>query len=985
MQLLYPTSSVSHFRKMDHTSFEELRRQYRAEAIQACVAAEQRGYEKAYAKLSLNLSTLSEECEALKKKIAILNQVKGIYGADRADIKTIMEQVYRNLKLQFETDDDAPLLISRFKTALRQATVELSASSSETAPRDKNLPDNISSAEACVIRIVPRAPPILLSVPHRKRRMIFYCSIDGYVLNSSTGLFGSKFASYNIRTDIRPFSVDGEKTVVVARRFSDFVAFEARLRNAFPRCILPVLPPKEASIQTTDAVVQRRLRYLNIWLRYVAHHIDMSQVPCFGQFISDQVDDTYFVIDASFNQKNFIDSNKCETYLKKSQYRRANKPDMPAVWTERGKFDSVNTLELVNRDYRLLAHNMIDTLISSKRFDSSLTSCAGIARHLESSLQELLGVDDAQTDTSIIIFLSQTVHVMENYYSFWSIHFRTLMDTVRFFGQPCMESAKSLIDRSYAHETCSDSSADIILALAVDWNQLREFRQAELYKCVLNYSVDMRTETATMRHDIESQSQELAGIIEYSANMVNSFKESCQAQTLQLELLYEELSTRVAVTIEKTKFGLNHVERVSLPQGVRRAPVKIFQRIKPELNITVDYVGVESTPDTVLCTAEGDDKISSPSMGYDGHNNIHEYDDNMTVEEANNHKPRRNKFGGSVASITPHLRHRQQLNKKSTHAISSNPLCSKSETSATENNFLAQSYAAQVSSSRQADCPKQTDFNNVAQKKLSDLPRRQNGLNEVYSWGDGDDSSTCNHEAQHRKTSQILTDKEDCNLTRRQPYGGENVDTGSDSDEVFQKSAISVTDATDWEEVRLPDSQGGGVYYYHKKTRISRWDRPDDNISAALEARLMEEQKRVDLAVQRRKKEILENVKLQEDRAIQYDLLQHKIQGIIAEWLKPPRALRERNIVELLNTVSEIVPMLKNDTFASSEYLTRLSVQEATPDQVRKCYMRIVRLIHPDKISTECSNEDRFLAKAAFVALTESYQKYMDSKRGSSS
>lgn len=49
-----------------------------------------------------------------------------------------------------------------------------------------------------------------------------------------------------------------------------------------------------------------------------------------------------------------------------------------------------------------------------------------------------------------------------------------------------------------------------------------------------------------------------------------------------------------------------------------------------------------------------------------------------------------------------------------------------------------------------------------------------------------------------------------------------------------------------WEKVDSPE----GTYYYHKKTRVSRWDKPDDAVTAALNSRLQDTERSADSAFQ---------------------------------------------------------------------------------------------------------------------------------------
>jgi hypothetical protein len=105
-----------------------------------------------------------------------------------------------------------------------------------------------------------------------------------------------------------------------------------------------------------------------------------------------------------------------------------------------------------------------------------------------------------------------------------------------------------------------------------------------------------------------------------------------------------------------------------------------------------------------------------------------------------------------------------------------------------------------------------------------------------------------------------------------------------------------------------------------------------------------------------------------------YLILQSTVDAIVSNWVKPKGAIRQRNVVELLNTISEVVALLAENDFATSSTVKNLDMKTSSFeeviklvlcywmsyqclnyflrfDQVRKCYMQIVRVIHPDKIS----------------------------------
>jgi hypothetical protein len=94
--------------------------------------------------------------------------------------------------------------------------------------------------------------------------------------------------------------------------------------------------------------------------------------------------------------------------------------------------------------------------------------------------------------------------------------------------------------------------------------------------------------------------------------------------------------------------------------------------------------------------------------------------------------------------------------------------------------------------------------------------------------------------------------------------GKETTLNPSKKEKTSNKSSSCSDLPSGWEEV-VSDT---GTYYYHKVTRISRWDKPDSTIAAAHNARLYESKRQVDEAVLRRKEERDNDKKNNEERLL---------------------------------------------------------------------------------------------------------------------
>ncbi len=91
------------------------------------------------------------------------------------------------------------------------------------------------------------------------------------------------------------------------------------------------------------------------------------------------------------------------------------------------------------------------------------------------------------------------------------------------------------------------------------------------------------------------------------------------------------------------------------------------------------------------------------------------------------------------------------------------------------------------------------------------------------------------------------------------------------------------------------------------------------------------------------------------------------MKDLILSWKHVTGTSKQRSLPELissLHTLLEIVP---------EGALPPLSESSSCSD-VKKGYLKAVRIIHPDKLPANMVLEHRVLAEAVFVALSESYE-----------
>jgi hypothetical protein len=208
-----------------------------------------------------------------------------------------------------------------------------------------------------------------------------------------------------------------------------------------------------------------------------------------------------------------------------------------------------------------------------------------------------------------------------------------------------------------------------------------------------------------------------------------------------------------------------------------------------------------------------------------------------------------------------------------------------------------------------------------------------------------------------------------------------------------------------WVEVKAPG--GGGVYYYHKLTRVSRWTKPDAAVTAKLNARLEAEQ--ADVA--RRQAERLASISAAEAAAaeekVEADRLQAAQAAAVAAWAeaagwrgpKPVRKalkagdpaaplLPKRLLVELLASVHSVPgvteyfpkPLMAaagiqpgaRDVAAASHPADALSA-----GVVKRAYLNAVKVLHPDK-TTGHALLQRMTAQSAFTVVGAAWELYQE-------
>ena len=163
-----------------------------------------------------------------------------------------------------------------------------------------------------------------------------------------------------------------------------------------------------------------------------------------------------------------------------------------------------------------------------------------------------------------------------------------------------------------------------------------------------------------------------------------------------------------------------------------------------------------------------------------------------------------------------------------------------------------------------------------------------------------------------------------------------------------------------WQEVSLDDGSGK-TYWYHKETRQSRWEKPDNAMIRKLEMRLKVERE----ATAKRRAQRIDDMRKAEQRDAEQAAVTESAaidaQRRVNEWL------RGKRVQLMIRTLHELLPR--------SLLAEPIKCGETSAD-VKRAYREAVKVVHPDKLSTTTSTEDKQLCSKAFMAITEAFNEF---------
>jgi len=161
-----------------------------------------------------------------------------------------------------------------------------------------------------------------------------------------------------------------------------------------------------------------------------------------------------------------------------------------------------------------------------------------------------------------------------------------------------------------------------------------------------------------------------------------------------------------------------------------------------------------------------------------------------------------------------------------------------------------------------------------------------------------------------------------------------------------------------WEEVKMED---GRVYYYHRLTRASRWDKPKGAMAEAMEQRIIEEERKKENAIRERKKLREEEKRKAREMEEEKDDLSRSTAEAVKKWATG------KGVHLLLNDLGNI--------FEGAPVPAAPLTAESSASEVKRAYMKAIRHVHPDKIGANASVQMKLTSQAVFGALNAAHER----------
>jgi hypothetical protein len=163
-----------------------------------------------------------------------------------------------------------------------------------------------------------------------------------------------------------------------------------------------------------------------------------------------------------------------------------------------------------------------------------------------------------------------------------------------------------------------------------------------------------------------------------------------------------------------------------------------------------------------------------------------------------------------------------------------------------------------------------------------------------------------------------------------------------------------------------------GTYFYHRVTRAVRWEKPEGCLSEKIEQAAREKEAELKRKQQARKDDMRRAEEEKTAEAAEVARVEAEVQQKVECWSS------DRPIAALLASLSRILPtciiVARGQNLHQQPLLAPEMCMSATQSEIKKAYLKALRLVHPDKVAGQgVSVEHKLLCRFVFIKLTDAY------------
>lgn len=1018
----------------DEASYEQLRLKFRREAQQAIHEAEKRTRDECAAEFHGKLKSADDEARKWKAIAQSLSTTPAHFPEGEVQhsllVRYAMEQVYRDVKSEFGSDKDKDVELTASDAIHRMKNVLIVSTNTlmHKLPRMTVLLENVSVAPPPISK---SAPMLRSHAPAAQLHPVLHVSIAVPTEVAGGSLFGKSHASYGIEVSL--VAADGTEQFQQKRRFSEFLALMESLTKEVKHGILPALPPKDLD-STSPKVTEPRRRYLTLWLRYLLHHLSYRHLSVMQNFLLGNAVSTQWptpVVSKSFSEytvrtvpvacrfaKRGLMEDEYEQDIDKSSI---DSEEVGGQYNEAIRFRCKREYLTVKREFEHLVPAIKVAKDACKKMIVCLHDYAKALHHITADVTSLSRVEDTEAEKQVYHVVSsaggQAEHCVKSTLHAMNV---SVLEPLQFLEVEGMASAKHIIDdvKSIGYKDTTGVLAH--RELVQQWAHYRNTRHGLLIEYMHRSACAAAAEHREMHKLWDDARQALMDIDPPSElGVSNGWKTLLVREIQDYRKLTSELKSAHAegrsvhnglfptatASCDGSVPPLNHATstRPTIPAGTRSLPSKTERNRNSSLEDITDAIRPQSSRND----SADRQPVPAPKKSWR---------ERLWPRKSKQEKkpPAANPTPSAPPPAAdepedPNIRPCSEEDTPMNRAYRERLQAAAAAAEDRDSDIHADGgdwdgvdefdkttqrtrrpYGGHAARRTKARAPPEEAPVYVPAEKPAPVTQPPKHVPSVPATDTGylhvspakthkaTSESTPQPQQQHSiptpsKTRQRTASAEEAILPPR------SNSTSVPQTHVAASNQGSVHPPDNNSDDILPDgweeviSEDGQKYYYHKVTRVSRWDRPTKDLAAAVAARVEASQRQVEEAMMRRKQERETEQAIQQAREEVAEQFQVHVRSMIDKW-KRSRTVRdaEKGMPELITTLPDIMGF-----YIFPEHIANLALTSASsPSEVKKAYLKTVKVIHPDKLPGTLDMEQRMLIEEVYIYISQRYDVY---------